>query len=72
MKFMLLNFDFVAFIKYFLFYERIFLSEHRNALTGSFPDQVQVFTNFVHGYDHAHNVHSNGVTRARKFVHIID
>ena len=32
----------------------------------------QAFTNCVHGYDCAHNVHASGVLRAEKFVHGID
>ena len=32
----------------------------------------QVFTNCVHGYDRARNVHTNGVTRTLKFVHGTD
>ena len=32
----------------------------------------QAFTNCVHGYDRARNVHANGITRTRKFVHVID
>ena len=33
---------------------------------------LQAFTNCVHGYDSAHNVHAKGVTRSRKCVHGID
>ena len=33
---------------------------------------VQAFTNCVQGYDRARNVHAIGITRARKFVHVID
>ena len=32
----------------------------------------QAFTNGVHGYDRARNVHANDITRTRKFVHVID
>ena len=32
----------------------------------------KAFTNCVHNYDHAHNVHTNGVTLAQKSVHSID
>ena len=38
--------------------------------TLNLPDQA--FTNCVHGYDRQRNVHANGVTRARKFVHGFD
>ena len=30
------------------------------------------FANCMHGYDRSRNVHANGVTRTRKFVHGID
>ena len=33
---------------------------------------LQAFTNCVHGYSHAPNVHVNGVMRVRNFVHGID
>ena len=32
----------------------------------------QVFTNLVHGYNHIRNVHANGITCTRKFLHGID
>ena len=32
----------------------------------------QAFRNCMHGYDRTRKVHTNGVTRARKFVHSID
>ena len=32
----------------------------------------QAFTNCVHGYDHAHNVPANGITRTQTFEHGID
>ena len=32
----------------------------------------QAFTNCVHGYDRARNVHANNVTHTQKFVHVID
>ena len=32
----------------------------------------QAFTNCMHGYDHAHNMHANGVTCALKFAHSIN
>ena len=32
----------------------------------------QALRNCMYGYDHACNVHINGITHARKFVHGID
>ena len=32
----------------------------------------QAFANYVQGYDSAPNVHANGVTHARTFVHDIE
>ena len=32
----------------------------------------QALTNCVHGYDHARNVHANGITLTQKLVHVID
>ena len=50
------------------------ISDHANSkicwLTFSLCEQA--FTNCVHGYDRADNVHTNGITCARKFVHGID
>ena len=38
----------------------------------SWPIFKQIFTNCMHGYDRAHNVHANGVIHAQKFVQGID
>ena len=32
----------------------------------------QALTNCMHGYDHAHNVHANSITRVGKFMHSVD
>ena len=34
-------------------------------------NKQQAFTNCVHGYNHARNVHANSITRARKFVQVL-
>ena len=47
-------------------YVYVALSEVSNWL------MMQAFTNCMHGYDRVHNVHTNDVTRAGKFVHGID
>ena len=60
--------------KYFSHWPSTATVTYRTFLKG-WPDfldmPLQAFLNCVHGYDGARNVHEKGVTRTRKFVHVL-
>ena len=45
---------------------KLFLTVTAKSFVPLFRRKKQAFTNCVHGYDHARNVHTNGVTRTQK------